>query len=116
MQQQEYLGQRMYDEIADQLLMEQSGVSIGRIMSTPAITYHHKVFAFYAKKHNKMVFRFGKMFLPTTIPSTGCRPFNPFVNKGPLAGWYEVDYSEKAQWYDLALLSLQNLKKEVDKN
>ncbi|MEM9364232.1 MAG: hypothetical protein AAGA43_16440 [Bacteroidota bacterium] len=88
--------------------MQYPQVTEGKMMSSPAILFNKKVFAFFSRK-NKMVFKLG-----TTLPLNSdveLFEFNPFKNKGPLTGWYEVDYSDYASWEELAELALRFVRK-----
>ncbi|MEM7486371.1 MAG: hypothetical protein AAF348_14280 [Bacteroidota bacterium] len=76
----------------------------GKMMSSPAIHYNNKVFAFFSRNH-KMVFRLGKHFRVGQI-NVELKEFNPFKNKGPLSGWYEADFTEKEAWEELTELAL----------
>ena len=92
-----------FDEIRQKLCLQFAEVTEGKMMSSPAIHFNGKVFAFLSKK-NKMVFKLGKN---TTAPSgVELLEFNPFKNKGPLTGWYEVDYSHCTSWEELTRLAL----------
>ncbi|MBS9461229.1 hypothetical protein KIM67_02310 [Flagellimonas sp. 389] len=76
----------------------------GKMMSSPAIHYNNKVLAFFSRSH-KMVFKLGKDFKVDQV-NVELREFNPFKNKGPLSGWYEVDFTEKEVWEELTNLAL----------
>ncbi|WP_411029430.1 hypothetical protein [Spongiimicrobium sp. 3-5] len=84
------------------------GVTKGKMMSAPAIHYNGKVFAFLSKE-DKMVFRLGKSYSPSNI-TVPTKPFNPFKNKGPLAGWFEVEATYSGQWEELTAKALQLMK------
>ncbi|MEM9650063.1 MAG: hypothetical protein AAF969_16415 [Bacteroidota bacterium] len=98
-------------EIRSELCLKYADVSEGKMMSSPAIHYKKKVFAFFSRQ-NKMVFKLGKSFpfLESDVPLT---EFNPFKKKGPLAGWYEADFSQNQKWHKLAETALELLKKEM---
>ncbi|AWX44570.1 hypothetical protein HME9304_01573 [Flagellimonas maritima] len=93
-----------FKEIRNHLCSKHLHVTEGKMMSSPAIHYNNKVFAFFSRKH-KMVFKLGKHFKVDQI-NVELREFNPFKNKGPLSGWYEVDFAEKEAWEELAELAL----------
>ena len=92
-----------FDEIRQKLCLQFAQVTEGKMMSSPAIHFNGKVFAFFSKK-NKMVFKLGK----NAVAPSGIElvEFNPFKNKGPLTGWYEVDYVHHTSWEELARLAL----------
>ena len=40
---------------------------------------------------------------------------NPFKNKPPMKGWYEIEAKYSDKWLELAEASMKVMKKEVDK-
>lgn len=93
-----------FDEIKQKLCIRYLEVTEGKMMSSPAIHFNKKVFAFFSR-NNKMVFKLGKN--PALPKGIELYEFNPFKNKGPLTGWYEVDYIYKDSWEKLTELALQ---------
>lgn len=99
-----------FNEIRNQLCLRDLNITSGKMMSSEAITYKNKVFAFFSRK-KKMVFKLGKNFDPHTY-GIEIQVFNPFKKRGPLNGWFEVPFSEKEQWEPLAEKALKYLKSE----
>jgi len=97
-------------KIRDKLCLQEAYVTEGKMMSSQAIHYKKKVFAFFSKK-NKMVFKLGQQS-PLEGIEVELSEFNPFKNKGPLKGWYEADFEQRRNWEHLALLALDQLKSE----
>ena len=89
-----------FERIRRLLCSSEEGVTVGKMMSSPAIHYNKKVFAFFSSK-DKMVFKLGKDY-PRDQMDVTFKEFSPFKNKKPLAGWYEVDYSYLPKWEPLA--------------
>ncbi len=83
-------------------------VTEGNMMRSPAIHYAGKVFAFFSRKH-KMVFKLGTdhSFNVLNVPLS---EFNPFKNKKPLTGWYELDFEHHEKWELLAQAALEKIK------
>ncbi len=83
-------------------------VTEGKMMSSPAIHYKGKVFAFFSRK-DKMVFKLGKNFNNEEfkIPLV---EFSPFKTKKPLTGWYEADYEYHSLWESLTKQALELIK------
>lgn len=102
--------ERLFEDIREELVSQNPDIAKGKMMSSEAITYQDKVFAFFSKK-KKMVFKLGKAFDPDHV-DMDIQVFNPFKNRGPLNGWFEVPYSEKEQWRPLAKQALDTLKNE----
>ena len=98
----------LFEQIRSQLIEEEKLVTTGKMMSTEAIKYNGSVFAFISKNGN-MVFKFGKDFDPESQDFESI-PFNPFKNKGPLAGWFEVSYSQHELWESLTKEALSIIK------
>ena len=101
----------LFNEIREQFCIEDSNIKAGKMMSSEAITFKGKVFAFFSRK-NKMVFKLGKDFDPDNFGIEIC-VFNPFKNRPPLNGWFEVPFSEKEQWEPLAKRALSQLRNEL---
>lgn len=84
-----------YAKIVEQFIQDPV-VEQGNMMSSPALTHRGKVFAFHSKKGN-MVF---KLEHSGNLPDIDIpvAEFNPFKKKGPLRGWYEVQFEYHAHW------------------
>ena len=95
-------------EIRDKLCLQEADVSEGKMMSSQAIHYKKKVFAFFSKK-NKMVFKLGSPSAAEGI-EVELMEFNPFKNKGPLKGWYEAAFQYHESWEKLADIALEKIK------
>lgn len=98
----------LYEQIRDSFCKLDSDVIEGKMMSSPAIHYKNKVFAFFSRK-NKMVFKLGKSY-PLHEMDFEINAFNPFKNKGPLAGWYEVGYQHGDKWEALCNEALEMMR------
>ena len=92
------------------MIAEYASVNPGKMMSSPAIRYKTKVFAFY---HNyEMIFRMGKDFDPSIFKLEEYSILNPFKKKAPLYGWFQVPISESKKWKSLAIYAYDNIVKE----
>ena len=100
-----------FNEIRERFCSMDSNIKEGKMMSSEAITYNEKVFAFFSRKQ-KMVFKLGKDFDPDSFGIEIC-VFNPFKNRAPLNGWFEVSFTEKEQWEPLTKKALTLLKNEL---
>ena len=103
--------EQYFNEISERFCLMDSKIKAGKMMSSDAISYNAKVFAFFSRK-KKMVFKLGKDFDPNSIGIDIC-VFNPFKNRAPLNGWFEVPFTEKEQWEPLAKKALTLLKTEL---
>lgn len=103
--------EQLFNEIRNHFCQRDSQINIGKMMSSEAITYRGKVFAFFSRK-KKMVFKLGKDFDPDEY-GLDITVFNPFTKRQPLYSWFEVPFSEKEQWEPLAQKALNQLKSEL---
>ena len=103
--------QELFNEIREQFCSNDTHIKSGKMMSSEAITYQGKVFAFFSRK-KKMVFKLGKEFDPDKEGFEIC-VFNPFKNRAPLNGWFEVPFTEKAKWKSFTEKALTQLKSEL---
>ena len=99
-----------FETIRKDMCDQFEGVTEGKMMSSPAIHFRGKVFAFFSRK-NKMVFKLGER-IDVHLSNNEMRPFSPFKNKKPLKGWYEVDYERHDEWKQLAEVALERFKTE----
>ena len=98
----------LYNQLTTQLCELDPNIHPGKMMSAEGLKYKDKVFLFFYKDDH-MVFKLGKNFDLTEAGSSTIKPFNPFKNKGPLAGWFQVGYEEKELWEPLGRMALEVL-------
>lgn len=103
--------EQLFNEIRDRFCLKDTKIESGKMMISEAITYNGKVFAFFSQK-KRMVFKLGKDFDPDSF-GIEIRVFNPFKNRAPLNGWFEVPFTEKEQWEPLGKKALAQLKSEL---
>ncbi len=94
--------------LVEKFSAEHQEIEQGKMMGSPAIVYRGKVFAFLSRQNN-MVFKLGKSCDPSSY-SFEMKEFNPFKNKGPLSGWYEVSFSASQHWEALTREALSIIK------
>ena len=102
--------EKLFQKIAEKLSGEMRTIGLGKMMSSPGIKYKGKVFVFYYKK--QMVFRLGKDFNPKFFKVKKYSLLNPFKNKPPLAGWFQIPSSEQKKWETLARQALYHMIQE----
>jgi len=100
-----------FNELRTKFTNKESFIEIGKMMSSEAITYKGKVFAFFSRK-KKMVFKLGKDFNPNEI-DTKIQVFNPFKKRGPLNGWFEIPFSKKELWKPFTEKALNIIKQDL---
>lgn len=76
----------------------------GKMMSSRALTFNGKVFAFF--HNNEMGFKLGPNFDAPKWGIVNAKPLSPFKTKPPLKGWYLIDQQESDQWESLTEMAL----------
>lgn len=97
-----------FEQIRAEFLKKDRAITEGKMMSSEAIHYQGKVFAFFSTK-GKMVFKLGKDF-DVSVSDVPLQVFSPFKTKKPLSGWYQLDYDYKDAWYEFTEKALQLIK------
>jgi len=72
----------LFFKIVDEMVDEHDSVNLGKMMSSPALRYKSRIFAFYY--NNEMIFRLGKEFNLETFRLREYSILNPFKNKAPM--------------------------------
>lgn len=96
--------EQRFRSIAALLAHENSAITVGKMMSEPALQYQGKVFAFYYSK--KMVFRLGRKFQPELFGIRHSSVLAPFKTKPPMVDWFEIPFDEQHRWEELARYAL----------
>lgn len=102
--------EQCFRSIAALLTSENSSITLGKMMSLPALQYQGKVFAFYYGK--KMVFRLGRDFQPELFNIQHYRLLAPFKTKPPLVDWFEIPFDDQQRWEELSRSALQRLREQ----
>lgn len=105
-------GQSTYESIRDDLLHQHKTVTIGKMMSAPAIKYRNKVFAFYYE--DTMVFRLGRDYDIKAVGVQEHSLLSPFKTKPPMQDWFCVPYAEHEHWAVLAQKALALMQAKLD--
>lgn len=96
-----------FRSIAALLARENNAISVGKMMSSPALQYQGSVFAFYYGK--QMVLRLGREFQPESFQIQQYQVLAPFKMKPPMVDWFEIPFAEQNRWENLARAALQRL-------
>ena len=100
--------EQCFRSIAALLARENSAITLGKMMSSLALHYQGKVFAFYYRK--KIVFRLGRDFQPETFNIQHYRLLAPFKTKPPMVDWFEIASADQHRWEELSRYALQLLR------
>ncbi len=101
-----------FRSIAALLASENSAITLGKMMSSPALHYQGKVFAFYYEK--QMVFRLGRDFQPESFNIQHYRVLAPFKTKPPMVDWFEIPSAHQHRWEELSRYALQLLRAHAE--
>jgi hypothetical protein len=96
--------EQRFRSIAALLTSENSAITVGKMMSEPALQYQGKVFAFYYGK--KMVFRLGRDFQPELFDIQHYCVLAPFKTKPPMVDWFEIPFDDQHRWEELSRYAL----------
>jgi len=102
--------EQCFRSIAALLARENSAITLGKMMSSLALHYQGKVFAFYYRK--KIVFRLGRDFQPETFNIQHYRLLAPFKTKPPMVDWFEIASADQHRWEELSRYALQLLREQ----
>lgn len=94
----------LFDQIVAEMTSLYEHVEPGKMMSSPAITFKGKVFAFFYK--DQMCFRLGRDFDMLQAGVSEFTLLNPFKNKPPMKDWFIVTASNCEHWNHLAKKAL----------
>ena len=86
-------GEQRFRSIAALLASENSAITLGKMMSSPALHYQGKVFTFYYGR--KMIFRLGRDFQPELFDIQHYRLLAPFKTKPPMVDWFEIPSADQ---------------------
>ena len=94
----------IFNRIAEKLAAEE-GVSLGKMMHSPAIKVQGKVFAFFHK--GAMIFKLDQQtdLFMAKFPGSGY--LSPFKNKPPMKGWLNVPAEFSDNWENLAFEAMK---------
>lgn len=101
--------QSHFEDIRQKIISEETDVALGKMMSSEAITYKKKVFAFY--HDDTMCFKLGRDFDLEKHGITEYHVLSPFKNKAPMRDWLYIPQADK--WDDLAQIALQKIKEAL---
>lgn len=99
--------QVIFNKIAAKLSSSERLITVGKMMSSPAIKYNNKVFCFF--NNNQMTFRLGNDFNPKSHKIKKWSYLSPFKTKPPMKSWFNIPFSGSSSWLKLSKLALKVL-------
>lgn len=101
----------LFQRIRARLIAAHEWVEDGKMMSSPAVIYRGKVFAFYHQQ--EMIFRLGKDFDPAAQGIDHWEWLNPFKNKPPMTAWFRIPLAHEDRRDALAQQALTVMADEM---
>ena len=101
--------QSHFDTIRQRLVEQEADVALGKMMSSEAITYKKKVFAFCHDE--SMCFKLGRNFDLEKYGITEYSVLSPFKNKAPMRDWFYIPQQNK--WDELAQIALKQMQEAL---
>ena len=103
----------VWTELADRLVAGHAGVSHGKMMSSDAVTFGGKVFAFYTDKGRfaGLGLRLGRDFDVEALKLADWEHLAPFKSRPPMVDWILVGSRHSDRWTELARLALKQMRK-----
>jgi hypothetical protein len=100
--------QALWRRLADDLLAKEAGVARGRMMSSDAVTFGGKVFAFYTTRGRfaGLGVRLGREVDVFSLKLTEWEYLAPFKSKPPMMDWVLIGRQDGARWPEMARLAL----------
>jgi hypothetical protein len=105
-------GATAWRELAESLVTREEGVDHGKMMSSDAVTYGGKVFAFYTTRgrFEGLGVRLGRDHDIAGLKLSSWEYLAPFKSKPPMKDWILVGPVERKRWPELARLALKTMK------
>ena len=102
----------IFNHVIDELERRYTHLGRGQMLSSPAIEYKGRAFAFCQK--DNMIIKYNDRQLLVNIGIRGTQDYRPFTNRVTLSQWCEVPFYYHADWTELAEMALDALKNEID--
>jgi len=95
-------------KLADGLIADEAGVERGRMMSSDAVKFNGKVFAFYTAsgRFAGLGVRLGKDVDVFSLQLKEWEYLAPFKSKPPMMDWILIGAKDRARWGEMARLAL----------
>ena len=102
----------IFNLVIDNLEQRYSHLARGQILSSPAIEYKGRAFAFCQK--DNMIIKYHDREVLINIGIRATQDYRPFTNRVSFSQWCEVPFYYHADWTSLAEMALDALKDEID--
>ncbi len=101
-----------WQTLAETLVQTEDGVAHGRMMSSPAVTYGGKVFAFYCDTDflRGIGVRLGRGYDIDAEALSEWQLLSPFKTRPPLKDWFVIGPADVAHWSRLSRQALRAMR------
>lgn len=102
----------LWTDLAAALVAKEKGVQHGKMMSSDAVTFGGRVFAFYTGtgRFEGLGVRLGRAFDVDGLALSSWEYLAPFKSKPPMKDWILVGTVDRKRWPELARLALKQMK------
>lgn len=107
--------QDLWRKLADELVATEEGVERGRMMSSDAVKFGGKVFAFYTTRGRfaGLGVRLGREVDVFSLKLTDWEYLAPFKSKPPMMDWILIGAKDRARWPEMARFALDMMRASV---
>ena len=105
-----------WQRLSDDLIASEDGVERGRMMSSDAVTFGGKVFAFFTTKGRfaGLGVRLGRETDVFSLKLSEWEYLAPFKTKPPMMDWILIGASDRDRWPELARLGLDIMRSAAE--
>lgn len=102
--------------LAEALVAKETGVERGRMMSSDAVTFGGKVFAFYTTKGHfaGLGVKLGRDLDVFSLKLTEWEYLAPFKSKPPMMDWIVVGNQDRDRWPEMARLAFDVMRSAAE--
>jgi len=99
----------LWRSLAEMLVATESDVAHGKMMSSEAVTFGGRVFAFYTTKgrFEGLGLRLGRDYDVAGLKLGAWQYLSPFKSKPPMKDWILVGPADRERWPELTALALK---------
>ncbi|WP_421725364.1 hypothetical protein [Bauldia sp.] len=107
---------RAWLDLAESLVETEDGVARGKMMSSDAVTFGGKVFAFFTTKGRfaGLGVRLGRDLDVFSLKLTDWEYLAPFKSKPPMMDWILIGPADRDRWPEMARLALDLMRSAAE--
>lgn len=101
----------IFNQVISHLQERHKHLAIGKMLSSPAIEYKGRAFAFCCR--DNMIIKYGDTEQLMVLGIRATQEYKPFSNMMSFSQWREVPYYYRDDWMSLAEMALTALQDEI---